>query len=282
MPEFSDEVLMAYVDGELAEHERIRVETALSYDPALERRLHAFRMTRDHLKTAFNKVLYAPVPDHLIRAIERAPVARRSPSRPTKVSSLSGSRRTASRSLPLQQMAAAAAIVGVAFFGWNYLMTSPQGAREEASFDLASFAPEGAAAPQTLAAVLERQSSGVSWEHRKSPVKIQPLLTFSSNDGRYCREFLMSGAVSQVMGLACRSDEGVWSVEALGKVAAITPPDERNASQVAPGQVAAAQGSEDRRISKKVGELKSGDALSIRGEEKALIMNGWKKIAVPE
>jgi anti-sigma factor RsiW len=282
MPEFSDEVLMAYVDGELADHERIRVETALSYDPALERRLHAFRMTREHLKSAFNNVLYAPVPDHLIRAIERAPIARRTQTKSAKTSSFSVSRRTVSRSWPLQQMAAAAAVVGVSIFGWNYLMTSPQSGREEASFDIAAFAPEGAAAPQTLAAVLERQSSGVSWEHRKSPVKIQPLLTFAATDGRYCREFLMSGAVSQVMGLACRSDEGVWNVEALGKVAAISPPDERTPSQVEPGQVSAARGTEDRRISKAAEALRSGDALSITGEEKSLIINGWKKITAPE
>src|SRR5580704_13016101 len=73
---FSDEVLMAYADGELDLRTRAQVEDAMAADPQIARRVAAHQALRNTLRSGFDKVLDEPIPDRLVaaaRATSRAP-----------------------------------------------------------------------------------------------------------------------------------------------------------------------------------------------------------------
>jgi anti-sigma factor RsiW len=74
----TEELLMAYADGELegAEHAatRTRIEAAMRADPEIVRRIDKHRAMRRQLSATFDTVLDEPVPDRLIAALRRGAV----------------------------------------------------------------------------------------------------------------------------------------------------------------------------------------------------------------
>src|SRR5882762_398509 len=65
---FSDDVLMAYADGELDLRTRAQVEDAMAADPQIARRVAAHQALRNTLRSSFDKVLDEPIPDSLMAA----------------------------------------------------------------------------------------------------------------------------------------------------------------------------------------------------------------------
>ena len=63
-----DEVLTAYVDGELEGSERERVEQAIAHDARLAQRVARHRALRGRLRSAFDATLREPVPQRLVNA----------------------------------------------------------------------------------------------------------------------------------------------------------------------------------------------------------------------
>jgi hypothetical protein len=169
----TDEMLIAYVDGELSEPRRLLVESAVAGDPALFERLERHRRLRARMGGAFAGVLEEPVPERLVAA-----------ARTSNVVSLDGRH----GALPWAAMAAclvAGVVAGVAMprFGAEPLIGPDLTAQGE------------------LAGALDRQLASAPAD---GPVKIG--LSFRSAEG-YCRTF----AQASVAGLACRQDEG-WKV----------------------------------------------------------------------
>jgi len=73
----SDDILMAYADGELDPKTRAQVEDAMAADPRIAGRVAAHKALRNTVRTEFNKVLEETVPDRLVaaaRATSRAPL----------------------------------------------------------------------------------------------------------------------------------------------------------------------------------------------------------------
>ncbi|MGE0211203.1 MAG: anti-sigma factor [Parvibaculaceae bacterium] len=68
-PEFSDETLVAFADGELADSDASVLRDALENDPALKKRLEVFVATRDRLRADFGSVVNEPVPDRLTELV---------------------------------------------------------------------------------------------------------------------------------------------------------------------------------------------------------------------
>src|SRR5581483_5482880 len=64
----SDEVLMAYADGELDGKMRVEVENALATDPEIAQRVAAYKALRATLQGSYDKVLDEPIPDRLVAA----------------------------------------------------------------------------------------------------------------------------------------------------------------------------------------------------------------------
>ena len=69
MAKVSDEMLMAYADGELALTERSEVETAIVSNPDLRSRLSVFERTKNELSGLYDEPMKRPVPDRLVDAV---------------------------------------------------------------------------------------------------------------------------------------------------------------------------------------------------------------------
>ena len=66
-----DDVLAAYIDGELEGSERERVEQAIAQDTQLAQRVAQQRAQRDRMRGAFDRVLREAVPQRLAQAAKR-------------------------------------------------------------------------------------------------------------------------------------------------------------------------------------------------------------------
>ena len=196
----TDEMLMAYVDGELPESERMRVDSAVAADPALQERLEKHRRFRARMGGLFAGVLDEPAPERLLEAAKPSNVVRLAERR---------------RSSPLPWMAMAASLAVGVIAGSSI----PR-------FQQPAIGPDLMAHGQ-LATVLEKQLA--SNPGKDETVRVG--LTFRSADG-YCRTF----SEKAVAGLACREGSG-WKVRMA--VAQTTGPagDYRTAASETPPQV---------------------------------------------
>jgi hypothetical protein len=199
----SDEMLMAYADGELDAAAREAVESAMREDPQIVERVARHSELRRRVQEAYSVVLSEDVPERLLRAAQGAATE-------PKVVNLQDARapreHSAPRTRPLQRpwrtagaMAASViAGVGVGFFIWG--RTVPPFAR----------GADGAlVARGQLAQALSNQLAAE--QSRASSVQIG--LSFLAKSGDYCRTFALSGEQSP-SGLACRHGEE-WQVRAV-------------------------------------------------------------------
>ena len=179
-PPISDEMLIAYLDGELDEAGTAAVDIALAADAALVDRLEAHVALAKRVRAAYAPVVDEPVPDRLAALIRPAE---------GKVVELAARRRP-SPTYVWWGAVAASLVVGVMLVGREF--TGPFG--EPIGQDMRAHG--------RLAKALTVQASGPG----KGDIEIG--LTFKDRDGRYCRTF----AVDRTSGLACRTD-GAWKVE---------------------------------------------------------------------
>ena len=172
-----DDLLMAFLDGELDEVTRARVERALAEDPELQVRLDIQRRLRDRLAAHYAPVAEEEVPERFRAMLE------------TNVVAL-----PAARSRPLWQtfVALAATLVLGLFIG--RAITSPGPIAVEDGI---------AVARAELADALETQLASTQPPGAVTRIGV----TFQRGDGRLCRTF-DSGATA---GLACRDGAG-WQL----------------------------------------------------------------------
>lgn len=173
-----EDMLSAFVDGELDPLAEKRVEAALNLDVAAQAFVRERRAVAARLSRRFDPILEEPVPDHLRIMLD------------TNVLPLRAQRRSAPM-LRWPQAAAIAATLAVGIVAVGLVGTggAPSGAADIAQGDVAS------ALQTQLASVQDPQAStriGVS---------------FAATDGRLCRTF----ETSESVGLACREDEG-WHI----------------------------------------------------------------------
>src|SRR5665213_502615 len=81
MQQHSDEALVAYLDGELDDDERARVEAWLEAEPAVRDRLLALSDSAGLLRGAYAEFANEPVPERLIAAARSRPAESDSASR---------------------------------------------------------------------------------------------------------------------------------------------------------------------------------------------------------
>jgi anti-sigma-K factor RskA len=200
----SDEMLMAYADGELDATAREAVESAMREDPQIVERVARHSALRRRVREAYSAVLSEDVPERLLRAAQGAAATER------KVVNLQDARAAREHSAPYTRplrrqwrtagAMAASVIVGVGggFFIWG--RTVPPFAR----------GADGAlVARGQLAQALSNQLAAE--QSRASSVQIG--LSFLAKSGDYCRTFALSGEQSP-SGLACRHGEE-WQVRAV-------------------------------------------------------------------
>ena len=177
MTPIDDERLMAYLDGELDEIRRARVEQALAGDSELRERLETQRRLRERLAAHYGPVAEEPVPDRLRALLE------------SNVLDLDAARPWRAQAWPWAAALAASLVLGLAI-GRGLPQSGP-------------VASEGGAivARGDLAEALDTRLA--SAPEPAGPVRIG--LTFARADGVLCRSF--EGA--ELSGLACRED-GNW------------------------------------------------------------------------
>ena len=184
MMAIDDDMLMAFVDGELDEVRRARVERAVAEDPALRARLEQQQRLRDRLATHYGPTLDEAVPERF-RAMLETKVVPFPPATPR-------------HARPLWQALTALAatlLLGLAV-GRTLLAPAPAAG---------PFAVENGAmvARGELANALETQLASAQPQGAATRIGV----TFARNDGRPCRTFDSQAAA----GIACRSGTD-WQV----------------------------------------------------------------------
>jgi hypothetical protein len=74
LPPITDEMLMAFADGELEGEEAARIESAIEGSPELLARVEMFLTSRLKAQNAFRTILTEPVPDRLLKTVMGADV----------------------------------------------------------------------------------------------------------------------------------------------------------------------------------------------------------------
>jgi hypothetical protein len=210
----------AYLDGELADGARARIDAAVAADPGLAERLARDLRLQARVRDAFSDALDEPVPAHLQAMLAAAPAS--SLDAPNVVAF---PQRNPHRRMPPAWLgyAAAAVLAVVAIGGAWQRMQSPVRIRDGELV-----------ASGTLAKGLDTVLA--SAPDAASAVSIG--LTFRARDGRVCRSFSYrdDGALS---GLACRAD-GAWQLSVLEPIVVADDGEWRQASSAMTPAVQAA------------------------------------------
>jgi len=201
----SDELLSAYVDGELEQAERAKIEQAITHDARLAQRVAQRRALRGRLRNVFDGTLRKPLPRRLVNAA-RPDAA----DGPAKIIDLARVRAERARRTERQRVAiprravvaiAASLLLGL---GLGVLIehvaagTDPTEYRDGALF-----------ASGSLNHALSAQLSNAG----AAATAIRVGFSFRARSGVYCRTFVLDHSPA-LAGLACRERQG-WRVLTL-------------------------------------------------------------------
>jgi hypothetical protein len=192
---FSEETLMAYVDGELDGATREQVERAVAADPEVARRVAAHHALNRKLRAGFDQVLEEPVPARLVSLVRGAPDA----ARPARLLQFRA------RPVPQRswlQWSSLAASFALGALAWHF--TSRLNSSAPISANHGEFVASG-----KLERALDRQLAA-----DQAPADtVQIGVSFRSRQGSYCRTFRLRDT-ADAAGLACREGDG-WAVQVL-------------------------------------------------------------------
>lgn len=236
-----EEVLFAYVDGELEGEERTRVEAEIAADPALQQLVAEHRVLAERLQGAFSTILDAPLPAALSPdAAADAEVVSLAEKR---------SRRHFLRSSwgPSHWAAMAATLVagiigGAVFDAGGGPVTERDGQLVASNW---------------LEDALDTQLA--SAQDSRAPVRIG--LTFRKEDGAICRSF----AAQLTEGVACREGKQ-WQLRGLLR---------REQAETGDYRLATSSGTTDM-----IDQLIVGEALD-QAQERAARAGGWRQSRQP-
>jgi hypothetical protein len=235
----SDEVLMAYADGEADSKTRALVEEAMAADPQVARRIAEHRALRNTLRSGYDNVLAEPVPDRLLAAA-RAGHGVVVPLRPKRT-----------QTPPMYWGAIAASfVVGGLVWHFGAELLAPGPVMERGGQLLASGALDKALSTQL---VRDQQAQSA----------VQIGVSFRSKAGSYCRTFQLRD--NNLAGLACR-EQGNWKLEMLALTGSSPAgqPEFRQAGSSLPPAIAQA-----------VDQAIEGDPLDAEAEARART-NRWQ------
>lgn len=209
----TDEMLMAYVDGELSPADVARIDAAAAADESLAARLASHRRLAGAVAGAFADVALEPAPDRLVDAVAGA----------GRVVSLDAVRQSRARPSAGQWGLIAAGIVAGLVVG----VSLPRGPAPLVGGDMR--------ARGQLAAALDSQLASAP----EAGALVRVGLSFRATDHGYCRTFTVTSDEGPA-GLACRDGDG-WTVRmAVARAAASPAGDYRTAAADTPPEIIAA------------------------------------------
>lgn len=201
----SDEMLMAFADGELAPAEQGEIEAALAEDETLAERLAVFLDTRDSLAATMKPLIDEPVPASLQASVATAIAAAREKQTvlPGPDETIVAFRPRASTPVPRSPgasmsspwaMALAASVVGIVVGLGGFLLGQST-----------AVAPEGTSL--ALNEALETVPSG--GERALSEVEsLHMVASFRDAEGHLCREYELKAAAAVTTAVACHGPAG--------------------------------------------------------------------------
>lgn len=198
----TNEMLSAYIDGELAPQEMERVREAIAADELLAARLRQFRRV-DRLLTEFSSAIDAqPVPPAVL-ALLNPPVADAdaAESAAPRAVVLPLTRRPLHRGAGALALAAGLVLAVAIVLQFN--------ARDGAQTGFEELVRTGAVVPSSpLHHALEDVRSDETYALASGAgLEITPVLSFVSTAQEYCREFRVEAAARAARGVACRRDD---------------------------------------------------------------------------
>lgn len=247
------ERLSAYLDGELPRAEADQLERRLAREPALAERLEAMRALDRVAAAAFHAIDERPMPK---RVLERLGDDEEEP----RAGNVVPLRRTAAPGeffrLPVALAASIALVAGL----WLGGLPGDGGPPDGAAY--ASRIAGGSA----LHAAFDRASGGETVELGDDRYA-QPVLTFLSDGGAWCRQVRITGGPAPADTLACRRGGG-WQVELITFGPAAAAPGEGAYGQASAGGTPAMRAALD--------ELMGREPPLGPAEEADVIGRGWE------
>jgi len=253
----TDEKLMAFVDGELSQDILQSMQQTIAQSTELQARVEQLRLTRDLAASAFDSVLQQPVPQRLLDAVYNTPMGDQLASTKASVVSLVPANKVTSQSY-LGYALAASITLGIGVIIGMQLqfgdVAKPTVAQADAGLIQAS---------NPLFTALQQTPSLQAYQTEEGGA-ITPTISFSAQDGRYCREFEVMAGGKVSIGVACR-EASAWRVEVL--LAA-------EQSTVSQQGYQTASGYSQQALDAVVDRLWSGEAYDAEHEQR-LIEQGW-------
>ena len=212
---FDDEILVAYVDGELDESGSREVEAALAHDTELRATVEGLRESAAVVRAAFNEPLRAPVPQRLVEAVDAGFAE---PARGHGGGAGSGPSALLRR--PVFGSIAASILAVIVGLSGAYYFAELQVERRIARLEAIRTADQ-AFIETTISRALEKHVSGtqLDWSNPDSGSKgrIEPIRTFKISTGEWCREYVHTLEFHGWQELretrravACREGDGRW------------------------------------------------------------------------
>jgi hypothetical protein len=274
MSEITDEMLMAFADGQLAAADRRRVADYIATRPEARARVEMFKKTSAELGTLFNVALVEPVPAKLLAAINSASsTGRRAPqkaSAPHTTSLMSSIFEVIFPSWPtlITSGAFAATLVIGTVIGSQW-QSAPQSSAIQWQ-DMVALNEGRILAKDNFRDGLEKTALGTRIA-LSDGLTFTPVMTFERKGGGYCRQYsLENNAGSQVAGVGCRNSAGDWTVEVQSEITGSANARNQNANKV---EVAGATTSPV--VDKAVDKLIKGDVIAKEAEAQLLAGN-WQ------
>lgn len=243
---YTDDVLMAYVDGELDADAAVAVEAALAQDAGLAARVARQRDVRRAVRAAFEPVLAEPMPQRLLATARGSAVA---PVRSRRWTWLEWGAIAASLAI--------GGVLGAVLLHETRLSAPGIGPAADISADDAGLRARGA-----LAFALQDQLAAT----QAADAAVRIGVSFVSTTGDYCRSFMLApvGAGTSVGGLACRR-AGAWRLLALAEADPASAAQYRQAGTPVPAPV-------QRALEERI----RGEALDAAAELAAR-QRGWER-----
>ena len=238
-----EEVIAGYLDRSLGAEEARLFEARMAGDPVLAAKVEAYRANDQLLRRGLDDL--GLVPDRLIAAVNDHPALRGASSATLVDLDHERARRSGAASvtprwfIPPWAAVAASVLIGLGIA--NRLITP---------------------SPTPLEVALSTTPSGATVRLVGNET-FTPTLTVPTRDGRYCREYRLTGPKTQRDGLACGA-QSHWTVERIEPGAAIDASGYQEAG-----------GPEHRSFDDVYRRLNVGDPLSVI-DERAAIARGWR------
>ncbi|HEC00512.1 MAG TPA: hypothetical protein ENI91_02340 [Sphingomonadales bacterium] len=263
----TDEILTAYLDGELSVDDIADVARQIDSSPELTRRVKDMRRNDASIAQAYHAIDSKPMPAGILDMLDKFPESQKTISEEETPTVLPFKTKPVMRTqAPIWQVAMAASVMLFVGLGaGRYLVPPPSSGGASAEKILAQQTTGVIGPDNKLFAVLEHQPSA-------SPVRLAadsdtvvlPSMTFKTGDDKYCRAYRVIGQKSTSQNVACRMEDA-WVVKiSVGSAGATAAQN---------GLYQTASGEDNSAVTTVIRSLIKGDALSADDEQKVMQKN---------